>query len=121
MAPEAPFIEERVIRKVGDEVIDCNRSGKKEKKNGSPGIRTRDQPVMHPTATFAAPFGSVGWTIPSPREPGRLPSSLYTFPGSGLGSGLPGLTPEASPNLTGDHLEITPQAALVFRAGRSNR
>ena len=61
-------------------------------------IRTFDLTVMLPTTAFAAPFGFVGWTIPSPPE-GCLPSSLYTFPGaigdrrdlrsSGLGSGLP--------------------------------
>ena len=33
--------------------------------------------------------------------PGRLPSSLYTFPVSGLGSGLPHLTAGVSPNLAG--------------------
>ncbi len=58
---------------------------------------------MHPTAVFTAPFGFVGWTIPSPRRsvPGRLPSSLYTFPVMGLGSGLPRLAAEVSPNLAG--------------------
>ena len=45
----------------------------------------------------------MGWTIPSPRRsaPGRLPSSLYTFPVTGLGSGLPRLPAEVSPNLAG--------------------
>ena len=59
--------------------------------HGSPGIRTRDQPVMHPTSVFTAPFGFVGWTIPSPWRPGRLPSSLYTFPviGAWLGITMP--------------------------------
>ena len=58
---------------------------------------------MHPTAVFTAPFGFVGWTIPSPRRSasGRLPSSLYTFPVLGLGSGLPRFTAEVSPNLAG--------------------
>ncbi len=79
---------------------------------GPPGFEPGTNQLCNPTATFAAPFGFVGWTIPSPRQLGRLPSSLYTFPGSGLGSGLPGLTPEASPNLAGDHLRIASQAAL---------
>jgi len=37
---------------------------------------------MHPTTTFVAPFGFVGWTVPSPwtKSRGCLPSSLYTFP-----------------------------------------
>ena len=88
---------------------------------GPPGFEPRTNRLCNPTAAFAAPFGFVGWTIPSPRYLGRLPSSLYTFPGWGLGSGLPRFCVKASPNLAGDHLEITPQAALLFRAGRSNR
>jgi len=53
-------------------------------------IRTCDQPVMHPTTVFTAPFEFVGWTISSPSVERGLPYSLYTFPTViGLGSGLP--------------------------------
>ncbi len=47
--------------------------------SGPTWIRTTDRPVMHPTTAFAAPFGFVGWTIPSPSKLRGLPSSLYTF------------------------------------------
>jgi hypothetical protein len=43
-------------------------------------IRTCDRPVMHPTTAFTAPFGFVGWTVPSPLFRGGLSSGLYTFP-----------------------------------------
>jgi hypothetical protein len=39
---------------------------KKAIKSGPGRIRTFDQAVMLPAAAFAAPFGFVGWTIPSP-------------------------------------------------------
>jgi hypothetical protein len=72
---------------------------------------------MHPTAAFAAPCGFVGWTIPSPSAEGacRLvstPSSRRAWLGLRLGSGLPCRLAQASPNLAGHHLRITPQAAL---------
>ena len=80
---------------------------------------------MHPTTAFAAPlarpccsesgFRVCGLDYPFAPSPGRLPSSLYTFPAVGLGSGLPRLTTQASPNLAGYHLEIAPQAALLSR------
>ena len=74
---------------------------------------------MHPTAAFTAPFGFVGWTIPSPRwvtPGGRLPSSLYTFPG-GLGSGLPvAQGGYGFPEFGRFHLELAPQAALLIES-----
>lgn len=74
-------------------------------------VRTSDQAVMHPTSAFAAPFGFVGWTIPSPRSSFRfrrcLPSSLYTFPeirawlGIAISASHLDLQKQVSPNLTG--------------------
>ena len=40
-------------------------AGQKVVKSGPGRVRTCDQTVMHPTTVFAAPFGFVGWTIPS--------------------------------------------------------
>jgi hypothetical protein len=55
-------------------------------------IRTCDQTVMHPTTAFAAPFGFVVWTIPSPSKGAcRLVStpSRRFIETLWLGSGLP--------------------------------
>jgi hypothetical protein len=38
-------------------------------------IRTCDQAVMPPTTAFAAPFGFVGWTVPSPQRGACRPVS----------------------------------------------
>src|SRR5262249_2231345 len=46
--------------------------------HGPSRIRTYNQPVMRPTAAFAAPFEFVGRTLSS-SPAGCLPSSLYTF------------------------------------------
>ncbi len=62
---------------------------------------------MHPTTVFTAPFGFVGWTIPSPPSPGGLPSSLYTFLIQRLGSGLPYLIDLGFPEFDRFRLEIT--------------
>jgi len=67
---------------------------------------------MHPTTAFAAPFGFVGWTIPSPSSPRGLPSSLYTFLIQRLGSGLPYLVDLGFPEFGRFHLKIALQAAL---------
>jgi hypothetical protein len=68
---------------------------------------------MHPTATFAAPFGFVGWTISSPPSPRGLPSSLYTFLELRLGSGLPYLSDLGFPEFDRICLEIALQVALA--------
>ena len=80
-------------------------------------IRTCDQTVMHPTSAFAAPFGFVGWTIPSPRH-GGLPSSLYTFPRLGAWLGITLSCDVGFPEFGRIYQEITLQAALCSDAIR---
>ena len=66
-------------------------------KDGPGRIRTCDQAVMPPTSAFAAPFGFVGWTVPSPQwgacHPVSTPSWDYSQAWLGIatpyGSGFP--------------------------------
>lgn len=69
---------------------------------------------MHPTTAFAAPYGFVGWTIPSPPAWGGLPSSLYTFLLRGLARDYLIIIDDLGfPEFGRIHLKITLQAALL--------
>ena len=79
------------------------------------GIRTRDLRVMRTSYSFRCrqvPF--VVWTFSSPSaEPlGACRQVSTPSPESGLGSGLP---VKASPNLTGDHAQVSSRAARGLR------
>jgi hypothetical protein len=66
---------------------------------------------MHPTTAFAAPFGFVGWTIPSPLWGAcRLVSTPSSLPEAWLGITIS--CDVGFPEFDRCHLKITPQAAL---------
>ena len=117
-----------------------NQAWKSLVSSGPGRIRTYGQPVMHPTTAFAAPFGFVGWTIPSPpsKTLGCLPSSLYTFPirawlGITISSNVSIGCDLGFPEFDRCHYRVSPIAApdklaypnsdlakLISGAGRSN-
>jgi hypothetical protein len=73
---------------------------------------------MHPTTVFTAPFGFVGWTIPSPHRLGCLPSSLYTFLTTEAWLGITLSHDLGFPEFGRYHLTVTRQAALGNRTYR---
>jgi hypothetical protein len=62
--------------------------------------------------SFRRPFRVCGLDYPFAPATGRLPSSLYTFPMMGLGSGLPCLTAAGFPEFDRFRPKITLRAAL---------
>src|SRR5437016_3412855 len=80
MAGQAAFVRFRLRHRLSEE------SGRTWELSGTARIRTENQGIMLTTSTFAAPFGFVVWTIPSPCGVCRLVST----PSAGwrLGSGL---------------------------------
>jgi len=78
-------------------------------------IRTRDQPVMHPTTAFAAPNRVCGLDYPfTPKGARRLVSTPSSVSEARLGITMPiGL---GFPEFGGSRLGIAPQVALVHSA-----